>query len=136
VFKQRETLSFTEIEKRPSDLKSLALKVIDWNASLKLVNEDENLLHELVDIVNLDLKMCQQTLSKAYSIHDDEALRKELHRVRGGICYLSLPQLDSALSHFHEAVKANPQSDDELEKSYGEVQYAMNAFWEAYEKLH
>jgi two-component system, OmpR family, aerobic respiration control sensor histidine kinase ArcB len=103
--------------------------IIDWPQCLEQYNGDEEFVRELLSDLAIDLKMSQEKLAKAYKIHDDEALRTELHRVRGGVVCLSLPQLDKALAEFHEAVKAKPQDPKHLEKTYSHLQQALKAFW-------
>ncbi|STX41837.1 sensory box histidine kinase/response regulator [Legionella donaldsonii] len=133
VFKKRQSESASlGIEIQISDEEKAA--VIDWQASLDQMNGDESLLRELLSVLEIDLKMSLDTLAKAYASHDDETLRKELHRVRGGINYLTLPQLNRALARFHEAVKLKPQDSQQLANTYNQVEEAIRAFWDALEK--
>jgi two-component system, OmpR family, aerobic respiration control sensor histidine kinase ArcB len=134
VFNPEEKLvSLKEAETTKAEAQVLA-PVIDWPQCLEQYNGDEELVHELLSDLANDLKMSQEKLAKAYKAHDDEALRAELHRVRGGVVCLSLPQLNKALASFHEAVKNKPQSPKQLEKTYGCLQQAMKAFWNTLEK--
>jgi PAS domain S-box-containing protein len=103
--------------------------IIDWVTSLHQSNEDEKLVRELLKIIDIDLKMSQETLAEAYRSQDMDSLRKELHRIRGGICYLTLPQLDKAFAHFHEVVKSKPLDVALMEQSYRQLQKAMTNFW-------
>ncbi|MBA3535522.1 MAG: response regulator [Tatlockia sp.] len=103
--------------------------IIDWVASLHQSNDDEKLVRELLKIIDIDLKISQETLAEAYKSQDLESLRKELHRVRGGICYLSLPQLDKAFAYFHEVVKSKPLDVALMEQSYSQLQEALKNFW-------
>jgi two-component system, OmpR family, aerobic respiration control sensor histidine kinase ArcB len=135
VYKQRQKSAVSRHDADSSKAQENS-DIIDWDVCLQQTNGDEKQLRELLEIINIDLKMSQETLAKAYAVHDDETLRKELHRVRGGICYLSLPQLDNALCHFHEAVKARPQNKTHLKETYVVLNEAMHTFWNAYEKLH
>ncbi len=109
-------------------------KVIDWEASVNAMNGDEDCVRELLFMLFQDLKLSQATLAKAYASHDNEALRKELHRVRGGVVYVRLPNLDRALAQFHEAVKEKPQNPQQLATTYSQLQEAMEAFWKTWEK--
>ncbi|WP_332248034.1 Hpt domain-containing protein, partial [Legionella tunisiensis] len=130
VFNKRKSESgFLKNETQISDIEKTAA-VIDWQASLEQMNGDESLLRELLSMLDIDLRMSLDTLAKAYASHDDETLRKELHRVRGGINYLTLPQLDKALAQFHEAVKLKPQDSQQLAQTYEQVEEAIRAFWD------
>jgi two-component system, OmpR family, aerobic respiration control sensor histidine kinase ArcB len=133
VFNPEEKLVSKEAEATKAAAQDIA-PVIDWPQCLAQYNGDEELVRELLSDLANDLKMSQEKLAKAYKAHDDETLRTELHRVRGGVVCLRLPKLDKALAEFHEAVKAKPQNAEQLEKTYRILQQAMNAFWQAVEK--
>ena len=55
-------------------------------------------------------------------------LRTELHRVRGGLLYLSLPQLHYAFQQFHEVIKSDQNNSQKIKESYADLLGAMNAF--------
>ncbi len=109
-------------------------EIIDWEASVNIMNGDEDCVRELISMFSDDLKLSKETIAKAYASHDNETLRKELHRVRGGVAYLKLPQLDKALAQFHESVKESPQNPEQLNARYSHLQDAMKAFWNVWEK--
>jgi two-component system, OmpR family, aerobic respiration control sensor histidine kinase ArcB len=128
VFNLEEKLaSGKETAKSPKDQEKVV--IIDWAKCLEQLGGDEKCLHELIAELVIDLKISQEKLAKSYADHDVLALRAELHRVRGGLAYLTLPQLDQAFAEFHAAVKATPQNSKHLEKLYSELQHAMHAFW-------
>jgi len=108
------------------------LVVIDWEGCVHMCQGDSEFTHQILTAFSKELKATQNILAKAYADKDTKALRAELHRCRGGICYLKLPQLEHALETFHHAVKADPQDPQLLEKTYTELQQAMKAFWEAW----
>lgn len=109
-------------------------QIIDWAKCIEQHNGDENLIHELLAALAADLKISQERLAKAYHAQDNDALREELHRVRGGVVYLTLPQLDKAFAEFHEAVKAKPQNLHQLQNTYRHLQQAIDAFWQIIKK--
>jgi len=108
--------------------------VIDWPACVKQCNDDLNFTHEILSVFADDLKQTKEKLKKHYIDWNETALRAELHRVRGGLTYLTLPKLDRALKAFHEAVKKKPKNSKKLEKSYQAVEKAMVCFWEVWAK--
>ena len=91
--------------------------------------------HELLSMMTEELKKTKSSLDKAYTEKDTEALRFELHRIRGACAYVKLPQLAEALKLFHEAVKEVPQDPQKLEKTYADVQQAIENFWNAWKML-
>ncbi|MDA0698059.1 MAG: response regulator [Proteobacteria bacterium] len=108
--------------------------IIDWKACLQQLNGDKTLLMELLSLLASDFKAAKETLKKAYAAHDNNALRAELHRVSGGLSYLTLPQVNKALSDFHEAVKATPQEMHHLEYTYNQLLHHIQLFCMALEK--
>jgi len=93
-----------------------------------LYNGSTEAVSQMLAALAADLEKTHAVLAKAYEQHNTTVLREELHRVRGSVCYLKLPQLDAALDAFHEAVKAAPQDPDQLERTYAALQKAMAAF--------
>jgi two-component system, OmpR family, aerobic respiration control sensor histidine kinase ArcB len=125
--------SIKETESTMAGAPQEVVPIIDWPQCLEQYG-DEQFVRELLSELAIDLKMSQEILAKAYKAHDEETLRTELHRVRGGVVCFSLPQLEKAFSEFHEAVKDKPQDPKHLDKTYRHLQQAMNAFWEMLEK--
>jgi two-component system aerobic respiration control sensor histidine kinase ArcB len=111
------------------------VQVIDWAKSLEQCNGDEESLRELLSMLKLDIKISQEKIAAAYTSNDIKALREELHRVRGGIAYLTVPALDNAFAKFHEVVKTMPQNSRQLQQLYPQLQQAIDAFCEYVEKI-
>ncbi len=109
------------------------VQVIDWDNCLRQCGGDETCLREILSTLADDLKISQEKITNAFAAHDVEALRAELHRARGGVVYLTLPQLDKALVEFHEAAKEEPQVPERLESVYMHLQQAMDTFWRTLE---
>ncbi|MBA2657781.1 MAG: response regulator [Tatlockia sp.] len=132
VFKQRQQQTLPSEQAVLNEINDNT--IIDWAASLLQFNDDETLVRELLEIIAIDLKTSQNTLELAYLSQNIEALRKELHRVRGGICYLTLPQLENAFLRFHEIIKTKPLDVQHFNKAYKQLQNAMKAFLDLAEK--
>jgi hypothetical protein len=78
--------------------------------------------------------MIKPLITDTFKKHDQTELRKALHRIRGAITYLILPELDVALETFHQTVKEDFDTLDKrvvLEKQYHAVMDAMDAFLKA-----
>jgi two-component system aerobic respiration control sensor histidine kinase ArcB len=70
-----------------------------------------------LSLLDGELRATKQILTESYHHKDTKALREELHKIRGSLTYLSLPELTVTLKTFHEAVKAEPQNPEHLEKN-------------------
>jgi len=108
--------------------KTAALPIIEWEESLYMVGGIEPVLLNLLHLCTKELKQTQTILAASYPQKDVAALRAELHRCLGGICYLKLPQLDYSLKAFQKAIKREPQHLKEVENTYAAVQTAIQAF--------
>jgi len=119
------------------------MSVIDWTACIELCKGDnksdealakaESVVREMLSVLAQDLKDTKSVLAKAYANRNASVLHAELHRLRGGVCYLKCPELECCLKAFHEAVKADPQDDTQLELTYTALQQAMQSFWKTWE---
>ena len=128
VFKVETKKQSEHQQSIPTDETSESLVVIDWDASVRMCSNDPKFTRKMLSMMDDDLTNVKVVLSEAYAKSDTKALREELHRARGGVCYLKLPELEQTLKVFHEAVKAVPQNPDHLEKTYRALQQAIDNF--------
>lgn len=103
-------------------------KIVDWDACIVACNEDSDLALEMLLVLEIELKDSCRVLNDAYEDRDTKKLREELHRILGGLCYLKLPDLEAKLKSFHKEVKAVPQNDVCLERTYLEFRDAADTF--------
>lgn len=114
-------------EPKPKKTGKHLIPAIDWEQCLMNFSGDETLVRELLASLAIDIQLTKEKVAEFYAAKDEAALRSELHRFKGGVDYLSLPQLTITLSAFHLAVKEKPQQAKKLEKTYLAFQEAMNA---------
>ncbi len=135
IFKPEQDLATPHKEtKSPIAETQKIAQVIDWDNCIRQCGGDEKCLREVLSILADDLKISQEKITNAYEAHDLDALRAELHRVRGGVVYLTLPQLDKALFEFHEATKEETQDLKRLENANNCLKQATKEFWKTMEK--
>lgn len=128
VFKTEEKEpELHETEVAPNDITE-ELNIIDWGACVRMLNGDPGFTRKMLSMMDEDLNNVKRVLSEAYAKRDTKALREELHRFRGGVCYLKLPELEYTLEKFHEAVKEIPQDESRLEQTYTALQNAIENF--------
>lgn len=111
---------------------SEVLDVIDWGACVRMHNGDLQFARRMLATMVVDMDRVKVVLVEAYTNYDREALRAELHRSRGGVCYLKLPELEQALKYFHAAVNEAPQGSEKLERAYVKLLQAienLKALW-------
>lgn len=104
------------------------LTIIDWGACVRMFKGDPEFTRNMLSMMDEDLNNVKRVLAEAYAKRDTKALREELHRCRGGVCYLKLPELECTLEKFHEAVKEIPQDEIRLEQTYAALQQAIENF--------
>lgn len=106
-----------------------SLEVIDWDASVRMCNGDSEFTYKKLSMLDNDLNNVKKVLAQAYAHRDTKTLRAELHRSRGGVCYLKLPELEQTLKKFHEAVKKEvSQNTDHFKETYVKLQQAIDHF--------
>ena len=108
--------------------------IIDWNCCVKMLDNSEAIAKEILQMCAEDLTESSSIINKAYLDNNIRTLRSELHKVRGGVCYLKLPELERALKDFHLTAREHPQDPKEMEKHYEVLKHAIQNFQEAFLK--
>lgn len=109
--------------------KDTMTNIIDWEASVHMFNGDADFTREMLSLLAVDIKKTEATLATHYANQDIEGLRAELHRTRGAVCYLKVPELDQALAALHEAaIHTDLQDNMSLKKEYVALQSAIHHF--------
>lgn len=115
------------IEKQLSnDKNSLDLPVIDWDECVSMCCGEEE-AEEIVTMCAQGIKESKSIIEKHYRDNNVSELRAELHKARGGVCYLKLPELEYRLRDFHVSVKEN-HNKEELDRKYESLVLAENRF--------
>jgi two-component system, OmpR family, aerobic respiration control sensor histidine kinase ArcB len=112
-------------------LKKTPEKVIDWQGCLQVLDGTESSTWEILQMFAEGLKVSAMILEEAYERTNVKVLRDELHKLRGGICYLKLPQLEKALKEFHSVVRSEVKDQDALSEKYQALKHAMKRFHDA-----
>jgi two-component system, OmpR family, aerobic respiration control sensor histidine kinase ArcB len=128
ILKPAQSLILEAMIDKYAQPKETQAGVIDWNGCLQVFDGDEAMTREIVKMCAVGLVMSSAILEKAYKERNFETIRQELHKVRGGVCYLKLPQLESALKHFHELVRVDPEELEAVGKSYESLRTAITSF--------
>jgi CheY-like chemotaxis protein len=118
------------IEESP-EKKTTELTAIDWDACVQMCQGDAEFTYQMLSMLVEDFNETKIILAKAYDQQDIRTLDDELHRARGGVCYLKLPQLTEVLNRFHEAVTARPQDPQQVKATYVGLEQAIENFREA-----
>ena len=102
--------------------------VIDWEGCVSACFDDKELAQKFLAMIVDGLEKTKIALEEAYVKNNIAGLLKELHHCRGGIHYLSLPQLEMALRRFHEAIRDSLVDQMELEEAYQGLQQALQNY--------
>lgn len=102
--------------------------IIDTDSCVEMQEGDAETTKQLLEQCAEEVEGSSEVIEKAYKNNDIKALRSELHKVRGGVCYLKLPELEEALKKFHESVKAEPEGSETVEKNYQHLRHATKNF--------
>ncbi len=111
------------------------LPVIDWEKCLNHHNHNIDTVRNVLMNYAKELRCSQQLIEKTYKKQDIKALLTQLHHQEGALCYIKLPQLESAFKVFHKEAKQVPQNKERLETLYQRLQNAFNATLKTLESL-
>ena len=98
------------------DLTQLPNTEFDWPQTLKIHRGNEMLASQLSHMLQEQLPEFQDSFSLAYNNQDWVALAQQVHKLRGGLCYLSAPRLNQLLKHLETDILAN--QTDNIEDLY------------------
>lgn len=105
--------------------------VIDWVGCLQIFEGNEAMTCEILKMCAEGLDASKQVIERAYLEHDILALRAELYKVCGGVCYLRLPQLEGALEVFQLTVREKPTDKRAMDEAYAILKQAMQNYHDA-----
>ena len=115
------------LEKQVSgDKDNLDLPVIDWDECVFMCYGEEE-AREIVSMCAQVVQESKEIIGKHYRNNNVSLVRAELHKVRGGVCYLKLPELDYRLRDFHVSIKEN-HDKEELDQKYEALVEAEEKF--------
>ena len=115
------------LEKQVSgDKDNLDLPVIDWDECVFMCYGEEE-AREIVSMCAQVVQESKEIIGKHYRNNNVSLVRAELHKVRGGVCYLKLPELDYRLRDFHVSIKEN-HDKEELDQKYEALAEAEEKF--------
>jgi two-component system, NarL family, sensor histidine kinase BarA len=80
---------------------------IDWQQCLALSNQSPELATELLNMFMEQLPEYKNNIQQCYQQKDFDALHQHVHKLHGATCYCGMSRLQSLLSRFETALKAN-----------------------------
>ena len=107
--------------------------IIDWPCCMRMHEGDEEITTEIMDMAYEEMVQSEKVTDTAYNQKNIQRLRDEMHKVRGGICYLRLPQLQRAVKDFHLTLKEDPLVPESMDREYQNLKIAIKNFKGAYE---
>lgn len=93
------------------DAKIISLKTIDWNLSLKLANNREDLAMELLALLMAELPQAQRSINEAYQTQNQETLHHYIHKLHGASCYCGVPRLKEIAALLETKIKNNNEKN-------------------------
>ncbi len=98
------------------------LMLIDWEASVKLADNDPELATDILTLTSRSLPKDMQEIAQAFEKHDEREMRRLLHKLEGGISYAKFPRLETATLTLHQAVKdSETETFDTLHQSLQQI---------------
>ena len=106
-------------------------KIIDWEGMFLQYPDNQDFVKEMIAMFIEEIGTTRPVITDTFSNRDLIELRKVLHRIRGAISYLILPELEKALEVFHQSVHDHWDDHTILQKNYDAVMRAMDNFLKA-----
>lgn len=73
------------------------LPIIDREEALKLAGNNQALADDLLALLISNLPADLAAIQAAYAVDNEAELKKQLHKLRGGVAYCGLPRLKNTL---------------------------------------
>jgi two-component system, NarL family, sensor histidine kinase BarA len=83
------------------------LATIDWQMSIKLAGNKQEIAKELLELLVLGLPNDLQVIKELYSNQKFNQLSQYFHKMHGAICYCGLPRLKYIIHHLEIVAKTN-----------------------------
>lgn len=102
------------------------LPIIDWELGTKLAGNNRAAASDLLSFFIKNLRNDLNVIKEYYQREDLKALRNQIHKLHGAVCYCGLPRLKSTLSQLETNLKNNimvslPSLMDQLESEVSEL---------------
>ncbi len=99
-------------------------KILNWEETIKLCNNNAELAKELIQMLRNDLPQQKQILLTASEKNDLRMVRDIIHQILGSCSYISLPELKEKAQLLHDALHLNETDFQKKQKAFIE---AINA---------
>ena len=103
--------------------------IMDWDACLALFPFSGKAVNSFVQLCVGELQGSEVVLAEALKERDVAILRAECHKMRGGISYFKLPEVERTLHEFHTQLKTEPQSFELIHQAYDVYIEALKRFY-------
>lgn len=85
-------------------------QAIDWQQCLKISNQNKDLATELLSMFMQQLPEYKKNIQQCYKDNQFDELHQHIHKLHGATCYCGMQRLQTLLSRFETALKANHQT--------------------------
>ncbi len=81
--------------------------IIDWQLSIQLAGNNRNHAKEFLQLLASDLSHQLEIIRNLVKYDQKDQIKKELHKLLGGLSYSGASRLKAATIAFHDALKNN-----------------------------
>ena len=108
---------------------------IDFNQSLALSADNEDILRQILTILLRDIPDYQQQLLKALKLSKRDKISAVTHKLQGVTCYTSLPRLKQILAGFQQLLsrESEPEMDSyvlDITEELGAIKIEIDTYFE------
>jgi two-component system sensor histidine kinase BarA len=106
--------------------------LFNWQSSLKSADGNSQMGKELLSLFLADLPIAKIKIQDAFKQNNLIALREEVHKLRGGCCYVGVPQLKALTSLIEQELRNN--KSDSIPALLAQLEQAISDTMEAITK--
>lgn len=81
--------------------------IIDWSESTRIAGNNEIAAKEFMHLLVPHLQKALHNIQNAFDQNKITDVKKQIHSLRGALCYCSVPRLKHATSELENALKTN-----------------------------
>lgn len=106
------------------------LKPIDWQETIKLVNNKPKLAEEMLAMLIAELPTTRSSIITAMESKDHKLLHKHVHRLHGACCYIALPKLKAIIIQLENILKSKEKQEpkEQINQLLAEIERVLLAY--------
>tara|TARA_A100001015_G_scaffold228147_1_gene257787 strand:+ start:492 stop:842 length:351 start_codon:yes stop_codon:yes gene_type:complete len=108
---------------------------IDWQQSITLANNSEDVAKELLNMLISELPTNLQDITHAKTSGDNTTLLHQVHKLHGACCYCGVPTLRNSLNQLETLLKSEQEDNEQVAQLTEQVEQNIQVVLTEYAQL-